>query len=39
MIFMTKIPWEKVFDVDIHTAIDIDLYKFIWVEDNFHSGL
>ena len=30
---------EIVFDVDIHTAIDIDLYKFIWVEDNFHSGL
>ena len=30
---------EIVFDVDIHTAIDIDLYKFIWVEENFHSGL
>ena len=30
---------EIVFDVDIHAAIDIDLYKFIWVEHNFHSGL
>jgi len=30
---------EIVFDVDIHTAIDIDLYKFIWVEENFNSGL
>ena len=30
-----------VFDVDIHTNVDIDVYKYIWVEDtlDFYSGL
>ena len=39
--FFDQDTLEVVFDVDIHTKIDIDLYKFILIEDtlDFHSGL
>ena len=39
--FFDKETLAIVFDVDIHTNVDIDVYKYIWVEDtlDFYSGL
>ena len=39
--FFDKETLAVVFDVDIHTKVDIDLYKYIWTEDtlDFYSGL
>ena len=39
--FFDKETLAVVFDVDIHTEVDIDIYKYIWVEDtlDFYSGL
>ena len=39
--FFDKETLAVVFDVDTHTRVDIDLYKYIWTEDtlDFYSGL